>query len=66
LVKAGVLTKNKNMFRKCIIKSVLIEAHERRVSLDVVQRYLSIFYGINTTMFVLKKRMTWIKIKSHA
>lgn len=62
LVKAGVLTKNRNMFKKCIIKSVLIEAHTRQISLDVVQRFLSIFYSINTSMFVLRKRMTMMKI----
>jgi len=50
------------MFRKCIIKSVLIEAQKKKVSLAVVQRYLSIYYGINASMSALIRRKAWIKI----
>ncbi len=51
------------MFKKSIIKEVLKYAHKRNKSLNVVQRYLSMYYNIHATMNVLKKRNTWIKIK---
>jgi hypothetical protein len=51
-----------NMFKKCIIKSVLIEAQQKKVSLAVVQRFLAIYYDINVSMSVLVRRKTWIKI----
>ena len=50
------------MFKNCLIKQVLKQAHCKKVSLEVVQRYLSINYNINTSMFSLRKRKTMMTI----
>ena len=50
------------MFKNCLIKQVLKQAHCKKVSLEVVQRYLSIHYNINTSMFALRKRKTMMTI----
>ena len=50
------------MFKKSIIKEVMKYAHKRNKSLNVVQRYLSIYYNIHASMNVLKKRMLWFNL----
>ena len=50
------------MFKNCLIKQVLKQAHCKKVSLEVVQRYLLIYYNINTSMFALRKRKTMMTI----
>lgn len=48
------------MFKKCIIDQVIIEGSLRGKSLEVVQRYLSMFYGIKAPNNVLKKRKRYL------
>tara|TARA_R110001592_G_C13148670_1_gene747983 strand:+ start:915 stop:1079 length:165 start_codon:yes stop_codon:yes gene_type:complete len=50
------------MFKNCLIKQVLKQAHYKKVSLEVVQRYLFLRYKINTSMFALRKRKTMMTI----
>lgn len=52
------------MFKKSIIKEVLKYAHKKNKSLNVVQRYLSIYYNIHASMNVLNKRKLWMKISN--
>ena len=44
------------MFRNCLIDSVLMDATSKGYSLGVIQRYLSVYYHINASLEVLKKR----------
>tara|TARA_B110000977_G_C11036721_1_gene477331 strand:+ start:1237 stop:1464 length:228 start_codon:yes stop_codon:yes gene_type:complete len=48
------------MFRKCIIDQVIIEGSLRGKSLEVIQRYLSIFYSLRASNNVLKKRKRYL------
>lgn len=52
------------MFKKSIIKEVMKYAHKRNKSLNVVQRYLSIYYNIDASMNVLNKRFVWMKLSN--
>lgn len=62
MVQGLEILKIYKMFKNCLIKQVLKQAHSKKVSLEVVQRYLSINYNINASMFLLRKRKTMMSI----
>ena len=50
------------MFRKCIIKSVLIDCVSRGKEVSVAQRYLSRFYGVRASINSLKRRVIYLRM----
>lgn len=50
------------MFRKCIIKSLLIDCVSRGKEVSVAQRYLDRFYGIRASLNSLKRRVIYLRM----